>query len=289
MDRAALTIALVAIAISIVGLIWQLALYRLSGARIRVELTLAVMTHRGTILKGSRGRWPKRLPDEPEVHEGDLWAELAQISVANIGRTVVWASEIGLDFGSEARLKRRRRLTLSLRPIGVGGGLTGNAPVRLEPGQSVFMFVPIVQSMSWAQGHRRHRRLTVRGTATLAGRRAKRSPWRRACRVRKEQSIRFPHGELTRAVVVYQELLNDWPSSDVGKLYEAWFDVWVVLKDAPESANLAEALTPYFESLVGRIQLANRLREAFRSAPVVSVAASSERLAMPVDSEGDSD
>ena len=105
----------------------------------------------------------------------------------------------------------------------------------------------------------------------------------------KDQSIRFPHGELTRPVVVYQELLDAWPRSDVGHLYEGWLDAWAALTEAPGGDGLAVALTPYFESIVVRIQLTNRLREAYGSAPVGPGSASGERLDSPDNSDSGGD
>jgi hypothetical protein len=265
MDQAALTIALVSIAISIVGLLWQLTLYRLSGARIRIGFTPVVMTHRGTIVKGSRGQWPKQLPGIAELQESDLWVELAQIDIANVGRTAIWASGIGLDFGPESLLRRRQRLTLSLRPFGVGGGLIDNSPTRLEPGQAVVMYVTLRESITWAGGHHRHERIAVRGTATLAGRRAKRSPWRRALRVNEGHSKRFPHGETTLPVLIFQELVNHWPTSDIGHLYETWLAVWGALDDPSEGETIENALKPHFKSMMARISFAHRLRAVFAS------------------------
>src|SRR5437588_10814917 len=134
-SRAAVTIALVSIAISVVGLAWQLTLYVLSGARIRLQLFPAVMTHRRATIQGPEGRWPKRPPEPAILGDGDLWIELAHVTVANIGRTVVWVSTIGLDLGRESWWRHRWRTTVSLRPIAVSGGLPDGSPVRLEPGQ----------------------------------------------------------------------------------------------------------------------------------------------------------
>jgi hypothetical protein len=266
MDQTAFAIALVSIAISVVGLAWQLTLYRLSGARIRIRLTPVLMTHLGTIIQGPEGRWPSLVPDIAGLREVDLWVELAKIDIANIGRTPIWVSGIGLDFGSESRLKPRRRLTMSLQPIRVNASLTDGAPTRLEPGQAVEMFVPLMSSITTAERQLgMHGRITVRGTAVLAGRRPKRSPWRRKMRVKVGNSARFPHAEATRQVLIYQELVNHLRSAEVGQLYEAWLDVWNALNDPGKSKTVENALQPYSNSLLTRIQLAHILRTIFES------------------------
>ena len=265
MNQAALTIALVSISISIVGLLWQLTLYRLSGARVRVEFSPVVMTHLGSVIKGSQGRWPTTKPDGISMpREDDLWAELAQIRVANIGRTVVWVSEIGLDFGSEVRLRRRRRLTISPIPIEVAGGIATTGPIRLEPGQSMDVNAPMAQSISWVQSRRPHGSLLVRGTATLAGRRAKRSPARYSLRLRGDDSSHFPDGQVTPQVITFQLLVNHWPTSDIRNLYEAWLDVWNALQGGTGTLTLADALKPHFSSILTRVQMEQRLRKAYR-------------------------
>lgn len=209
--------------------------------------------------------WPSRLSGEMVLDDDDLWFEVALISVANVGRTAVWASDVGLDFGSESRLPARNRLTMTLTPIAVAGGLSDNAPARLEPGQAVVMYVPMVESIACAGRSTGRKRVTVRATATLAGRRARRSSLRRAWRMDATASYLYPHAEPTPMVRVYQELVGGWRKSDISQLYEAWLAVWGAMEASAGDGAIADALEPYVESPIARFQLATRLSEARRS------------------------
>jgi hypothetical protein len=259
-DQVAVVIASVSLSVSIVGMIWQLALYRLSGARIRIAITRAVMTHRGMILVGHRGQWPVVSTGAASLQEGDLWVELAKVDIANIGRTAIWASDIGIDFGADGSFKRRFRMRASCRPLAIAGSLANNASRRLEPGEAVVMYVPLVEMIKWARNERRSSHVIIRGTATLAGRRAELSPWRHALRVRKGDSGRLPHQQATDEVLVYQALVDHWPTSDVRCLYKAWLDVWNGLLPESHEGALEEALASYLDSTIESVTLASRLR-----------------------------
>ncbi|MGH2730269.1 MAG: hypothetical protein ACRDJI_06615, partial [Actinomycetota bacterium] len=49
------------------GVIWQLALYRLAGARLEVRLTPAVVTATGGVIRGPQRGWGRRVPEEIEA------------------------------------------------------------------------------------------------------------------------------------------------------------------------------------------------------------------------------
>lgn len=265
MSHVAILIASLSMAVSVVGLTWQLTLYHLSGARIRVTVAPALMTHMGHVLSGLNGKWPERQQTIPKV--GDLWVELAQVGVANVGRTVVWVSSIGLDFGRASPIRPSQRVRMSLRPLAVFGGLADNTSTRLEPGQDVVMYVPIIEGVEWARKELGRRHLRVRGSATLSGRRSKLSPWLRAWRIDHDRSARYPHSEITQEVRIFQTLINAWPTSDCGQVYEAWLDVWNALTGQSDHDNLAEALMPYFTSPLQRFQLATTLVSIYSSSP----------------------
>lgn len=147
----AIVIALVALSVTVGGLAWQLILYRLSGARLRLEVRPGLLTHRGALIRWNSRAWPETPPDMPGLREDDLWVEITEIIVANVGRTVVWVSDLGLDFGRSSRWRRRSRVVVTVRPLAVGGGLEDNSPVRLEPGQAESMYIPIVDFIGWAR------------------------------------------------------------------------------------------------------------------------------------------
>jgi hypothetical protein len=150
-STAALVIALVALSVSIGGLAWELIVYRLAGARLRLEVTPGLFTHRGSIIRWNLRGWPREPTGVPGLREDDLWAEIAEVKVANAGRTVVWVSDLGLDFGRESRWRRRSRVVLTILPLAIGGGVGENSPIRLEPGQAASMYVPVLNSIAWGR------------------------------------------------------------------------------------------------------------------------------------------
>ncbi len=244
-----------ALLLSVLSLTWQLTLHRLIGPRWRVRVNVGVCTHRGLRTYGRR--WPKLHDDFQPVDANDLWVEVAEIEVANIGRTVGWVSKIGLDFGREPWWRRhfrrepwwrrRTRRTMTVRPLVVNGSVADGVPVRLEPGQFVTMVVPFVDSVAWACCDRNVDRVPVRASAFVGGGRSTRSGrilgWRTS-----GKEAKYPHLTAKRNALVFRALLDSWPTSDVSGLYGATVDTLVAL-DGPEPAALADALTTYFDPI----------------------------------------
>jgi hypothetical protein len=264
MSGAAIVIAIGSAVIALGGLVWQISLYRLSGARVRLDITPALMTHRGTVVTWRAKSWPKP-PQDARLDDQDMWVELARLRVANLGRTVVWVADLGLDFGRESMLRRRSRTSMTLRPVAVAGAVDSNDAIRLEPGQSATMFVPIVGAVRWASEQLGRSRLRVRAATTFGGMRAQRSARRRSWRVGPD-SVAYPHLVVTRNTRLYRLLLEHWPSSDISKLYDACIEVLVV-HDDPSRGSLLDVLEPYIPNLMTRIQLASQLQSELAARP----------------------
>ena len=96
----AVTVSIASACISLVGLLWNLTLFRLSGARLQVRLTPAAFTAQGNLMRGPDGGWRKPIPESmAKAVDDNPYVDLAIIKVTNIGRSPVSVSEISLDFG----------------------------------------------------------------------------------------------------------------------------------------------------------------------------------------------
>lgn len=267
MSGAAIVIAVGSAVIALGSLVWQICLFRLSGARVRLDVAPTVMTHRGTIVTWTTRTWPNR-PQDVRIDDQDMWVELVRLRVANLGRSVVWVADLGLDFGRESAFRRRSRTTMTLRPIAVAGGVGDNEPIRLEPGQSASMFIPIVDSIEWASKQTGKAKVLVKAVSTFGGMRTQRSRRRRSWKVSPE-AARYPHATVTPNTRLYRLLLESWPSSDISGLYDALIDV-TVAHDDPTRGSVADALEPYIPNLMSRIQLAMRLQTELETRPRVA-------------------
>lgn len=264
MQQNAYGLAVVSLLVSMLGVLSQVVLYRRSGGRLSVRFTPAVMTHLGTVVTAPRGGW--RSLSEPPLDEHDLWVDIAQITVGNLGRTVVWVSHIGLDFGASGRLGHRSRTVMTVRPIVLTGGVRDNSPLRLEPGQAVAMYVTVRDQLAWAACTRRRDRLLVRATLRVAGVRVRRSSRRHGLRVGAHAAL-YPFGPDNKRVRVFAELLHAWPTSDVSDLYEAWLQVFNALRGASHDGNVDHALAPFIDAPLRRGLIARQLEDVFRNGP----------------------
>jgi hypothetical protein len=225
----ALPVAALALVVSATSLAWQMSQYRLNGSRIRAQLQQVIMTQIAFVIAEASKCFSAKSP--PRLGDGDVWAELALLTVWNEGRTVVWVSDFGLDFGSPWWLRARHRTTMSTHPVAVLDGIPTNTPTRLEPGHSVKIVFRVQDSSRWASQQHPKSRLLVRGRAKGGGRRSISTPRRTAWEVQNGNSGSFvPFLTTTKQVLVYQALVDYWPDSDVTHLYSTWLDVWNALE-----------------------------------------------------------
>lgn len=230
---AALLVAIASAMVSLTGLIWQLALYTLSGSRLDVRLIPAVLTAHGHILRGPDRGWRTDLTDELSTRLEDGYVDLAQIQVVNIGRTPVSVSDICLDFG-RARLRPRSRHTISGRLVPVHGGAEDATSYRLEAGSTVTLLMDVVPLVE----HERRtfpRSRSVRASARPAGRRPVRSPWRCRWKLSKGRKVGWPFSEPTADLYAFREVFRVVYPRDVTKLYDAWVEVGAARLGNPEA------------------------------------------------------
>lgn len=229
----AFVISLISAAVAAISLMWQLALFHLSGARLEVRLVPAVlMAIRGSVVKGPDRGWGKDLPDEMDGAMDPYWVDLALVRAVNVGRTAMSVTDIGLDFGGSQRRKFWQRHTVSLSPVPIHDGAKDLTEVRLEPGEVVNAFMDCWPTFEYARGH--HRRLRVRATARAAGRRSTRSKWRKRWRIDNSQYKLWPHGEATAELRAFQAVWRGFYSDDPATAMLPWFRVQPLLKDDQE-------------------------------------------------------
>jgi len=195
---AALIVAICSATVTLTGLLWQIALYRLQGARLKVQIAFCYRSDTGmTITLTGPGRRAPTFEELQRDHIG-LWygIEYGLVRVTNIGRTAVSVENIAFDFGQTRRLRRGRTTVVPMQfrdPDSDAAELDLRVPHRIEPGANItvpFMLWPVLTSQSH-RGHRGDRDLIVRGSATSVGRRTTRSSRRSAWRIPKGALSRF--------------------------------------------------------------------------------------------------
>ncbi|MGC5028019.1 hypothetical protein ACLQ3K_24965 [Tsukamurella sp. DT100] len=211
----ATTVAIVAVCIASVsglitfgGLIWQVTLYRLSGARLQVQLVFEFRNDGCTrSLTGTRRRsWESAgmAAVDPLGLADPLGIECARVRVTNVGRSPVSVENISLDLGRTRWFRRGRRTAVPMsfherdhKPQEQATG-RGQPPVRLEAGavtSEVFHLWPFVASE--ASNSNRRRGVKIRASATAAGRRPTLSRRRFAWRFRDGEHSWFPDTDVT--------------------------------------------------------------------------------------------
>ncbi len=218
-NMAALIVSIISAAITLTGVFWQFTLYRLSGARLRVQLIFEFYPDDTPLnddpwsLIGSRRASIQEMTKSLRAPISTLGIETARVRVTNVGRTPVSVEDIGLDIGRTpgrwlGRHRGKRRIVMPLTYPGTdvqGEPSTSSRleAVRLEPGETTskafhmegYALLPAKKN------------LTVRGTASAANRkRASRSPWVSAWRFKTGERTWFVDYEVTPEVEVYRAL-----------------------------------------------------------------------------------
>jgi len=129
-------------AVTLGGLAWQLVLYRLQGARLKVQLLFCYRGDDGSTTTIAEGR---KAPSWDKMNEklqlGALGIEYARIRVTNVGRTPVSVESIGLDVG-RYRLLGKGRYSVTPRQFRDHFAkdwkeVDTREPQRLEPGSNI--------------------------------------------------------------------------------------------------------------------------------------------------------
>ena len=175
----ALRISLLGVAIALTSLVWQLVLYKLSGSRLSLKLEVGRLDTYDTLLRGPR--LGARAPAGMSPVSGPA-IDVAIITVTNIGRAPVSVSDIGLDTGMTRVKWRLHRSSGVGFPIAVHSGAKDTS-ARLDAGSSIVLIFDAWTVLLKRREERAPRPLYVRAVATPAGRRKRRSAFRRRWRI----------------------------------------------------------------------------------------------------------
>lgn len=245
------------------GLIWQLLLYRLSGARLKVRLMPANLDISGDILHGPEDGWKKgSIPEE--LSPSSPWrVELAEVRVTNVGRAAISVSDICLDFGHFYSWKFGRH-TIRGTPIAAQDSFTDDT-VRLEAGATITVFFDLWRVVAHAGRQRGMEALAVRASARPAGRRPTRSSWRKRWTMQIGRGT-FICGELaspsTRA---YNALWRGLQHSEEarGLISAAWYPLQSILERSPSEVEVRKSLESTLG--LGKAVLALDIVEAYKA------------------------
>lgn len=205
----ALFVSIGSVCVTLGGLVWQFALYKLSGARLKVQLVFIYLDEAHVL---SRNVTKKRQPwvdDDDVIKLGEYGVEAAEVRVTNVGRSPISVDDISLDLGRPKRLSRYRRSVAFLRLHDEDSRTAElrdptDGPARLEPGDSasrVFHLWPYLNHHIDKMGGR----INLRGTAHAVGRRSNtRSPRRFGWRFTSSDDTWFTNLEVTPELRVYR-------------------------------------------------------------------------------------
>lgn len=233
----AVTVSIASACISLAGLVWNLTLFRLSGARLLVRLTPAILTVHGHLMRGPDRGWRKPIPESmAEGVDHDHYVDLAIIKVTNIGRSPVSVSDINLDFGRSG-WRPGWRHTVGGTPIPIHECADVKGDVRLEAGASVTIAIDHQPLIDYALEHSSKFNRSIRATASAAGRRPTRSKWRRRWSQSNDEKRYYPAAPTPERQAFVEVFRAVYPH-DAKKVYEAWTAVTaLLLRDAKADAS----------------------------------------------------
>lgn len=246
MDRAtiALVVSTASAAFTGGGLVWQLLLYRLSGARVGVRLIPAILDANGTLARGPDRGWPAKVQPTSILSLGPWFVDLAEVRVTNLGRTAISVSDIGLDFG-RLHWWSIGRYTIRGVPVAVHDGCLDEV-VRLETGESVSVFLDLWQLVK-SHHSGRAGKSRVRASVYPAGRRKKRSKWRKRWVFHGSRKTLMPTQQISPELRAYQAFWRAVRQSPdmAAAASSSWFPVLQFLKRGePDASGLVDVL-PY--------------------------------------------
>lgn len=243
--------AVAAFVLSILALSFQFISFLAAGSRIKVELRPALLTHRGTLVRGPASGWSaaRRPPSSRRFDlRTDAWIECAEITVSNVGRLPTSVHEVGLSLGPTDK----DPWIVSLAPVQTPGSCLEIHNIRLEPGQSKSFVVLLLSTVRYGLANVDGITLTVRGHAKKSGRRrGVQSPQIDSWLVKEGTERLYPHALPTKRVEVFQLLCEEWPDRqlDIAGIYDAWLTVMAAVDPPPElqdPTSLDEVLSRVF-------------------------------------------
>ncbi|MBF6195658.1 hypothetical protein U3653_26200 [Nocardia sp. CDC186] len=151
------------------GLVWQITLYRLSGARLRVTIAHGAIS---PLTEALHSAAPGHLlsvdkVDTPKSRMREELIEVVLCKVVNTGRAAISIEHIGIDFGRERWWRRGRRSMVPAAVTAFGGVAVGTH--RLDAGESATLIFPLWGCVTYEQRQRGDVRLAA--YASPAGRR----------------------------------------------------------------------------------------------------------------------
>jgi hypothetical protein len=215
---AALIVSISTAVIALGGLSWQLFLYWLSGARLKVSLVFGYLGADGTDRRYATARASRKPPSWSANfcgHVSDLGIEYAEVRVTNIGRAPVSVEDICFDLGRCSRWSLKRN---SITPKNFydprrakhadDRQIDPTAQHCLEPGANITVAFNLWPVMAEDKLGSRVGPVTIRGSATAVGRRRTRSKRRYAWKLPKGATTRFSDRPPTPELLVYRQLWN---------------------------------------------------------------------------------
>jgi hypothetical protein len=209
--------------VTLSGLAWQLWLYRLSGARLKVQIVFCWAEDSIRTWSVSYTRKPILFEHNVFEHPSSFGIEYGRVRVTNVGRTAVSVENISFDIARRWWQPRRNRQTIQPRqfrpkdaepktPDTVDLG----KPIRLEPGDNVTADLHLWPALAGPESGTRAGSIRVRGSALAVGRRwATRSSRRTAWRLPAGAWTIFRDVEVTPELRVFREL---WQYNQNGNL-----------------------------------------------------------------------
>jgi hypothetical protein len=262
-DDLALRVAIASAGFSAGALVWQLCLYRLSGARLIVRLLPVVQDAALVVGTGPDRGW-ERVRDHLSTLE-ECAIDLAEVRVTNVGRSPVSVSDLSLDFGRAARW-RKGRMTMRGFPVALLDGTTETV-IRLDAGSTTSQYFDLWTLVDAMREKKPGKTIDVRASAVPAGRRPQRS--RRRARWRFEpgrRSLRPDYPE-TSAVRAYRELwrLN---RADEGRA-SFTSTVWSVIYAGLKRGDSVDLIAEQVESVLGTMSswIVTRVVAAYEQSP----------------------
>lgn len=185
----ALIVSICSATVTVLALVWQLALYKLEGARLKVEIAFCYLADYGmTLTLRGPGRKAPTFAELRDRHPGLYYGiEYGLVRVTNIGRTPVSVENVSFDVGRTHRFKLGRSTVIPTPFIDSDTkvkAFDSSRPHRLEPGDNLTAAYHLWPALAGSGGRPRRSRkpLVVRGSATAVGRRtirsARRTAWR---------------------------------------------------------------------------------------------------------------
>jgi hypothetical protein len=227
---AALVVSICSATVALLGFLANLALYKLSGARLKVQLVFCYADEGGRQTWSKTGRGRPAFTDIARSGVNDMspfGIEYGRIRVTNVGRTAVSVENISYEVRRRYHwTPRRRRSTIQtwqfLQKETDPKDLTPDLsnPVRLEPGGHITAELYLWPALAAHEHGTRAGAISVRGSAHAVGRKwATRSKRRLAWKIPAGASTYFTDVDVTPDLRVFREL---WLHRHRARISASW-------------------------------------------------------------------